>query len=105
MHTNPSSLDAARACSRELTDLLRREQGAMLDFLLALSSFDEQRLWAQLGFATRQRRRRARPEAPGGCAGTRGREALPQHDRRTREGGHARERRAAPPSFLPPVRA
>jgi len=46
MHTDPR-LDAAR-----LADLLRREQQAMADFLLALADFDRHRGWAALGYAS-----------------------------------------------------
>lgn len=52
MHAITSPLDTARAFTRELTDLLRREQSSMVDFLLALAAFDEQRLWAEMGFAS-----------------------------------------------------
>jgi 5-methylcytosine-specific restriction endonuclease McrA len=42
-------MDSARAQASRLRDLLRREQGAMADFLVALSDFDERRLWLRLG--------------------------------------------------------
>jgi hypothetical protein len=45
-------MNQARESSRRLADLLRREQGAMTDFLVALAEFDRQRLWAQLGHAS-----------------------------------------------------
>jgi hypothetical protein len=50
--TNVPGIDAARASSRLLTDLLRRENGAMADFLVALADFDRGRLWLQLGHAS-----------------------------------------------------
>jgi hypothetical protein len=39
----------ARDLSARLADLLRREHGALADFLLALADFDGQRLWLDLG--------------------------------------------------------
>ena len=42
----------ARALSSRLADLLRAEQGAMADFLLALADFDRRRLWIDLGYAS-----------------------------------------------------
>ncbi|HET9553705.1 MAG TPA: hypothetical protein VFP50_12120, partial [Anaeromyxobacteraceae bacterium] len=39
----------ARDTSRRLADLLRGEQAAMADFLLALVDFDRRRLWVELG--------------------------------------------------------
>ncbi|HEX9242909.1 MAG TPA: HNH endonuclease, partial [Anaeromyxobacter sp.] len=41
----------ARALSARLADLLRAEQVAMADFLLALADFDRRRLWVDLGYA------------------------------------------------------
>jgi 5-methylcytosine-specific restriction endonuclease McrA len=38
--------------SRRLAELLRREHGAMADFLVALADFDRRRLWAPLGYAS-----------------------------------------------------
>jgi hypothetical protein len=52
LDTNVPGIDAARASSRRLTDLLRREHGAMADFLVALADFDRGRLWVQLGHAS-----------------------------------------------------
>ncbi len=40
----------AHALSARLADLLRAEQGAMADFLLALADFDQRRLWVDLGY-------------------------------------------------------
>src|SRR5512145_1342836 len=40
----------ARELSDQLLDLLRREQGAMADFLVALADFDDRRLWLRLGY-------------------------------------------------------
>jgi predicted nucleotidyltransferase len=45
LDTNAPGIDDARASSRRLTDLLRREHSAMADFLVALADFDRQRLW------------------------------------------------------------
>src|SRR5512137_2185187 len=45
-------MNHARESSRRLADLLRHEQGAMAAFLTALSEFDRQRLWVQLGHAS-----------------------------------------------------
>jgi hypothetical protein len=42
----------ARASSSHLLDLLRREHGSLADFLVALATFDERRLWMQLGYAS-----------------------------------------------------
>ena len=41
----------ARELSSRLADLLRAEQVAMADFLLALAGFDRRRLWIDLGYA------------------------------------------------------
>jgi hypothetical protein len=45
-------MNQARESSRRLAVLLRCEQGAMADFLVALADFDRQRLWVQLGHAS-----------------------------------------------------
>jgi hypothetical protein len=45
-------MNQARESSRRLAVLLRCEQGAMADFLVALAEFDRQRLWVQLGHAS-----------------------------------------------------
>ena len=42
-------MDNARELAANLLRLLRREQGAMADFLVALAEFDERRLWLKLG--------------------------------------------------------
>jgi hypothetical protein len=42
-------MDTAREITARLTDLLRREHGAMADFLAELAAFDEKRLWLELG--------------------------------------------------------
>jgi hypothetical protein len=42
-------MDNAHEVAAHLRDLLRREQGAMADFLVALAGFDERRLWVGLG--------------------------------------------------------
>jgi hypothetical protein len=51
--TNPrekvSLMDTARELTSRLTDLLRREHGAMADFLLTLADFDAKALWRDLG--------------------------------------------------------
>ena len=39
----------ARELTHRLADLLRREQAAMGDFLIALADFDRQKLWRDLG--------------------------------------------------------
>ena len=52
LEMNVPGIDAARASSRRLTDLLRREHGAMADFLVALADFDRQRLWLRLGHSS-----------------------------------------------------
>src|SRR5574338_670162 len=41
----------AREFTDRLAHLLRREHGALADFLLALAEFDRERLWAELGYA------------------------------------------------------
>jgi hypothetical protein len=50
--TTASDLSAARTESARLFDLLRREQHAMAEFLVALAIFDEQRRWDALGYGT-----------------------------------------------------
>src|SRR5574341_140772 len=45
-------MDTARDLAAHLASLLRREQGAMADFLLALADFDRQRLWQPLGYSS-----------------------------------------------------
>jgi hypothetical protein len=42
----------ARVLARQLADLLRREQAAMAEFLVALSNFHRQRSWVDLGYAS-----------------------------------------------------
>src|SRR5919197_1255605 len=42
----------ARELSNQLGALLRKEQSAMADFLLALADFDEKKLWRDLGHAS-----------------------------------------------------
>ena len=42
-------MNDARELASRLHDLLRREQSAMADFLVALADFDRRRLWAELG--------------------------------------------------------
>jgi 5-methylcytosine-specific restriction endonuclease McrA len=44
-----TNLAAARESSRQLSTLLRHEQGAMADFLVALADFDRRGLWRDLG--------------------------------------------------------
>jgi hypothetical protein len=44
---SPRTLQSAR-----LSDLLRREHNALAEFLLALSGFDHERRWAELGYAS-----------------------------------------------------
>jgi hypothetical protein len=46
---NDTNLAVARESSRQLSTLLRHEQGAMADFLVALADFDRRRLWQELG--------------------------------------------------------
>jgi hypothetical protein len=45
-------MSQARESSRILAGLLRSENGAMADFLVALAEFDRQRMWVQLGFSS-----------------------------------------------------
>ncbi len=45
-------METARDLALRLRDLLRREHGALVDFLLALSTFDERRLWADLEYGS-----------------------------------------------------
>jgi hypothetical protein len=42
-------MDTAREITARLVDLLRREHGAMADFLVALADFDAKALWRDLG--------------------------------------------------------
>jgi 5-methylcytosine-specific restriction endonuclease McrA len=46
---NDTNLFQARESSRHLSTLLRHEQGAMADFLVALADFDRRALWRDLG--------------------------------------------------------
>jgi hypothetical protein len=45
-------MDTARESASRLASLLRREQGALADFLLALADFDSRRLWMRLGHSS-----------------------------------------------------
>jgi hypothetical protein len=45
-------MDTARDLADRLASLLRREQGAMADFLLALADFDSRRSWLALGYTS-----------------------------------------------------
>src|SRR5574341_2253708 len=45
-------MDSARELTTRLLDLLRREQSALADFLLALSDFDAERRWQELGYTS-----------------------------------------------------
>jgi hypothetical protein len=45
-------MDNARDLALRLLDLLRREQSAMADFLVALADFDRRRAWAELGYTS-----------------------------------------------------
>src|SRR5512138_1250449 len=45
-------MDTARDLADNLASLLRREHGALADFLLALADFDERRLWEPLGYSS-----------------------------------------------------
>jgi hypothetical protein len=45
-------MTTARERSNELAALLRNEQGAMADFLIALAVFDRQKAWRELGHAS-----------------------------------------------------
>ena len=45
-------MTTARELTNRLADLLAKEHGAMADFLVALSDFDERELWAALGHAS-----------------------------------------------------
>src|SRR5512133_3425667 len=42
-------MSTARELTNHLVRLLREEQGAMADFLLALAAFDRKKLWRELG--------------------------------------------------------
>ncbi len=54
--TNPTfigaNVEVARDFTLHLTDLLRKENGALVNFLLALAECDGRRLWAELGYAS-----------------------------------------------------
>jgi hypothetical protein len=43
-------MNTARDLSSQLAEMLRREHGAMSDFLVALADFDRQRRWVELGY-------------------------------------------------------
>jgi 5-methylcytosine-specific restriction endonuclease McrA len=45
-------MDTARESASRLASLLRREHGALADFLLALADFDSRRLWIRLGHSS-----------------------------------------------------
>jgi hypothetical protein len=45
-------MDSARDLADRLATLLRREQGALADFLLALADFDRRRMWQPLGYSS-----------------------------------------------------
>jgi hypothetical protein len=45
-------METARELSSRLHVLLRREQSAQADFLLALAAFDERRAWVDLGYSS-----------------------------------------------------
>jgi hypothetical protein len=45
-------METARDLTLRLRDLLRREHGALADFLLTLTAFDERRLWAELEYGS-----------------------------------------------------
>jgi hypothetical protein len=45
-------MNTAHDFTRRLQDLLRREHGALAEFLVTLAAFDERRLWADLGHAS-----------------------------------------------------
>ena len=42
-------MNDTRDLTKRLTELLRREQGALADFLVALADFDRERRWVELG--------------------------------------------------------
>ena len=48
---NETTLSAARADSRHLANLLRREHAALAEFLIALAEFDASGRYRSLGFA------------------------------------------------------
>ena len=45
-------MDNARELAAHLLRLLRSEQGAMADFLVAIADFDDRRLWLKLGHSS-----------------------------------------------------
>src|SRR5512138_3327774 len=45
-------MDTARESASRLASLLRHEQGALADFLVALADFDDRRLWLKLGHSS-----------------------------------------------------
>jgi hypothetical protein len=45
-------MDTARALTENLAALLRREHGALAEFLIALAHFDERRRWVELGHSS-----------------------------------------------------
>ncbi len=53
---NPSfvgpNVEIARDFTRHLTDLLRKENGAMVDFVFALAELDSRGLWADMGYGS-----------------------------------------------------
>ena len=45
-------METARALAENLANLLRREHGALAEFLVALADFDRRRLWVEMGYAS-----------------------------------------------------
>src|SRR6266536_1806454 len=45
-------MNSAHEFTARLADLLRKEQGALADFLLALADFDRRKLWLALGHSS-----------------------------------------------------
>ena len=45
-------MNSARDFADRLASLLRREQGALADFLVALAEFHDRRLWEPLGYTS-----------------------------------------------------
>ncbi len=111
-------MTSARELSARLASLLSREHSALADFLVALSTFDEERRWSDLGYANlfdylhrelglsagaahyRKVAAGAGPPLPGSGRADPRRAALLHHGRGALEGPHAGELAEVLPRFF-----
>jgi hypothetical protein len=103
------NLTESRSCAAHLASLLRDEQHALADFLLALADFDRRRGWIELGYSGlfpflnrelglskaaaffRKTDRRAAPALPRDHRAPSRRPTLSDHHRLARQGPHRGE--------------